>query len=49
MLTLQAYSDLLVDHNGKTDNEELNGDMGTGAMTSGHFPEKLRWAGAPVS
>lgn len=37
---MQAYSDPM-DHNGKTDGEELNGGMGTRAMTSGHFPEKL--------
>lgn len=44
---MQAYSDLLVDHNEKTDSEELNGGMGTRAMTSEHFPEKLRRAGVP--
>lgn len=44
---MQVYSDL-VDHNRKTDSEELNGGMGTRAMTSGHFPEKLEGlAGVP--
>lgn len=31
----------------KTDSEALNGGMSTRVMTSGHFPEKLRRAGAP--